>query len=190
MLHIWDEYWDLRIGECPCDVHFLEYIDEAGLRDQVIYHFGSGGHHVVGLECARAAAGNVVMSVTASPREYDGYVKLLTEKPEVSHHYVCYFGDIYTFNGRLMPDFDLVTLFHLCEFRSEANDAYGALTDAELLRRLAAKTKPGGRILFYEGSFAYERARPIIAEAAAAGIIAPDGQFKTLPIFKRTTKPV
>jgi hypothetical protein len=188
MLHVWDEYWDLRVGECPCDVHFLEFLEEKGTENAVIYHFGSGGHHVIGLECARAGKGNVVMSITASPREYDGYVKLLTERPEVSHSYVCYFGDIYTFNGRLMPEFDLVTIFHLCEFRSEKNDSYGGISDAEVLRRLVAKTKPGGLILFYKGSFAWDNARKIVERAAAAGLIEPAGEFKTLPIYRRISK--
>src|SRR3712207_7562317 len=32
-------------------------------------------------------------------------------------------------NERLLPVFDVVTLFHLCEFYGEANAAYGAMTD-------------------------------------------------------------
>jgi hypothetical protein len=187
-LHFWDEHWDLRAAECPCDVHFLEYLAETNTSGATIYHFGSGGHHVVGLECARAGKGNLVMSITASPREYDSYVKLVIEKPEIARDYLCYFGDVYVFNPALHPDFDLVTVFHLCEFRSEKNDAYGAMTDTEVLVALAGKTRPGGKLLFYERSFAYDNARKAIAAVEAMGLIEPAGQFKTLPIYERTGK--
>lgn len=186
MLHFWDEHWDLRIAECPCDVHFLEFLAERKVENSAIYHFGSGGHHVVGLECARAAKGNVVMSITASPREYDSYVKLIIEKPEVARDYLCYFGDIYLYNPRLHPQFDIVTNFHMCEFRSEKNDAYGALTDWEVLKALAASTKVGGLVLFYEGSFAYPNAKPLAERAVREGFLEAAGQYKTLPMFRRT----
>ena len=54
-LHYWDAYWDLRIKECPCDVHFVAWLDANRITDSTIYHFGTGGHHVVGIECASAA---------------------------------------------------------------------------------------------------------------------------------------
>jgi hypothetical protein len=96
------------------------------------------------------------------------------------------FGDIYILEGRLLPDFDVVTLFHLCEFRSEQNDAYGAMTDLTLAQLLIGKTKPGGRVLFYTGSMAFEAARPVIAELEAGGSIAAEGSFKSLLIYRRT----
>ena len=33
--------------------------------------------------------------------------------------YNAVFGDIYLLNAKLLPVFDVVTLFHLCEFRGE-----------------------------------------------------------------------
>ena len=76
---------------------------------------------------------NTVFGVTASPKEYKSYVDLVTRQPEVSKTYLAYFGDIYTSNSDLLPAFDVVTLFHLCEFRDESNSRYGAKTDAEVL---------------------------------------------------------
>jgi hypothetical protein len=189
-MHFWDAYWGLRLAECPCDVHFLEWLAETGVEDSAIYHFGSGGHHVVGVECAKAAKGNVVMSVTAAPQEYDDYVKLLIENPEVSKSYICYFGDIYTVNSRLLPPLDIVTLFHMREFRSEKNDSYGARTDVGVALELAKVTRPGGYVLFYTGSFAWDAAKPDVAELERLGVIEPAGAYKTLLVYKRTAKPV
>ena len=45
----------------------------------------------------------------------------------------------------LMEHDDVVTLFHLCEFRSEQTDGYGGLTDLEVTNLLTEKTAPGGR---------------------------------------------
>ena len=91
--------------------------------------------------------------------------------------------------GRLMPMFDAVSLFHLGEFRSEANDAYGGHTDYEVLRRLCKQTKVGGLIAFYAGSNGWGATEPLVAKAVADGLIVADGTFKTLPVYKRTDKP-
>jgi hypothetical protein len=189
-MHFWDAYWGLRIAECPCDVHFVEWLRETGVKNAGIYHFGSGGHHLVGAECAKDGRGNVVLSVTAAPQEYDDYVKLLIENPDISKSYVCYFGDIYTVNARLLPPLDVVTLFHLCEFRSEKNDAYGAKTDLEVALELAKNLKAGGWMLFYTGSFAWEPAKPKVAELVRLGVIEPAGTYKTLELYRRTAKAI
>jgi hypothetical protein len=185
-MHFWDAYWGLRVTECPCDVHFVDWLRSTGVKGATIYHFGSGGHHVVGVECAKDGLGNSVLAITASPQEYDDYVKLVIEKPEVSKSYVCYFGDIYTVNARLLPQLDVTTLFHLCEFRSEKNDAYGALTDLQVGVELCKATKPGGWVLFYTGSFAFDAAKPKIAALVAMGLIEPAGKYETLELYRRT----
>ena len=28
-MHIWDVYWGLRVEQCPCDVHFVEWLEES-----------------------------------------------------------------------------------------------------------------------------------------------------------------
>ena len=52
-LHVYDGFWDLRLAECPCDAQFVEWLDRQGITDSAIYHFGSGGHHYVGVQNAR-----------------------------------------------------------------------------------------------------------------------------------------
>ena len=129
-------------------MHFVEWLETARLNGIRIYHFGTGGHHHVGVECARPHLNNTVFGVTASPKEYKSYVDLVTRQPEVSKTYLAYFGDIYTSNSDLLPAFDVVTLFHLCEFRDESNSRYGAKTDAEVLDLFARHTARDGHLLF------------------------------------------
>jgi len=78
-----------------------------------------------------------------------------------------------------------VTLFHLGEFRSERNDSYGAMTDRELALSLLEKLVPGGWLLFYTGSFAYDKAAAIADRLEAEGRLLPAGSFETLRLAKK-----
>jgi hypothetical protein len=184
-LHYWDAFWEFRVEDCPCDAHFIEWLDAEGVRDAAIYHFGTGGHHHVGIACADPGRRNAVLGITASPAEYEAYVQLTIAHPEILRHYNAVFGDIYLLNPKLLPTFDVVTLFHLCEFRSDKNDAYGALSDAEVLDILTARTRPGGHLLFYPGSFAFDRALPIIAAWAERQPVERRPDFKGLRSYRK-----
>ncbi|HEY8382558.1 MAG TPA: hypothetical protein VIL09_10450 [Microvirga sp.] len=188
-LHFWDASWDLRPHECPCDVDFVEWLDANGIRDSAIYHFGTGAHHHVGIECAAPERRNAVLGITAAPQEYESFVKLAIERPDVLRHYNAVFGDIYLLNRRLLPVFDVVTLFHLCEFRGDKNDAYGALTDLEVTQLLTDHTRPGGYILFFPGSFAFDRAdhsaKDVIAEWEESAGVEKLGMFKSLLVYRK-----
>jgi hypothetical protein len=183
LLHYWNAIWDLDEKQCPCDLHFVEWLHAEGISGKTIYHMGTGTHHVVGLDNLENGERNNIVAITASPGEYDAFVKHAIAHPRLSQAYSVYFGDLYLLNTALLPRFDLVTLFHLCEFRDARNDAYGALTDEEVVRRFVAHLNPGGRILFYEGSFAFPSARPILDKLVKEGVLEAAGQFKTLPIY-------
>lgn len=185
MLHYWDQSWDLRVAECPCDIHFLEWLEDGKRRDQAIFHFGTGSHHIVGLKTSEDGSNNAVFGITASPAEYDAYIKMLIEKPKLGFTYVAYFGDIYQLERRLLPTFDIVTLFHVGEFRSEKNDSYGALTDLEMTQVLVERTKSGGQIVFYAGSYAFDVAERVIATLVKDGVLAEAGSFKTLRVYSK-----
>ena len=182
-LNYWNETWSLDEAQCPCDLHFVEYLEERQVRGAAIFHFGTGNHHIVGLRAA--GAGNAVLGITASPQEYDDYVELLIRNPRLGHTYKAYFGDIYQLEGRLLPAFDYVTLFHIGEFRTPENDSYGALTDLELTLLLADKIKPGGEVLFYTGSFAYDKAEGVAQELVTSRQFAPAPDYKTLKVYKK-----
>ena len=44
--------WPFRPDVCPCDVHLCDYLDERTIRGRTVFHFGTGGHHLVGRSCA------------------------------------------------------------------------------------------------------------------------------------------
>lgn len=188
-LHFWDAYWDHRPAECPCDEDFVRWLDETGIRDSAIYHFGTGGHHHVGIECARPERRNSVLGITAAPQEHATYVTLAIERPEVLRHYNVVFGDIYLLNPALLPSFDVVTLFHLCEFRGPQNDAYGGLSDREVTDLLTGKLRPGGHMLFFPGSFAWDRAndsaKDIVGAWEREADVEPLGRFRSLLVYRK-----
>jgi hypothetical protein len=183
-LHFWDASWDLNPDLCPCDIHFMDWIDARGIKGKTIYHFGSGSHHLVGMRNLEAGEPNHIVAITASPGETEAFTKMAIEHPKLARSYITHFGDIYLFNGRLMPKFDVATMFHLCEFRDERNDAYGALTDEQVLRDVAAHMNPGGLIVFYEGSDGWKKTAPIVEKLAKEGLFAKVDQHQRLPVYK------
>lgn len=184
-LHIWNDFWDLRVKECPCDAHFCDWLEAEKVTGKAIFHFGTGGHHLLGLHNVEKGLNNAILGITAAPAEMRTYETMITENPELGWSYKAFFGDIYQLDARLLPTFDVVTLFHVGEFRTEANDAYGALTDYQMVKLLAEKTRPGGVLAFYEGSYAYDKAKTVHDLLVAEGILAPVGHFKTLILFSR-----
>jgi hypothetical protein len=184
-MNYWTDKWDLDEAVCPCDVHFNDWVAKNKLKNKTIYHFGTGTHHVVGIK--QAARKNRVFAITASKEEYEAYIDLVTENSGVAKTYLAYFGDIYLTNPVLLPEFDVVTLFHLCEFifPNTASKQYGGLTDAKVLDLLTDKTRKGGHILFYKGSLGFEKSRPIIAKWEKAKPVKRVGEFKTLLVYRK-----
>lgn len=185
-MNYWTDKWDLHEDICPCDVHFNDWVAKQKLKNKTLYHFGSGTHHVVGIQQAKRK--NHTLCITASKEEYDAYIKLVTENSAVAKSYVCYFGDIYLTDPVLLPEFDAVSMFHLCEFffPNTASKEYGGLTDAKLLDLFTAKTKKGGHILFYTRSVGFQKAKPIIAKWEKAKKVKRVGEFKTLLVYRKT----
>jgi hypothetical protein len=181
-LNIYDDNWMTR-GEC--DIHLIEWLDEKRITDAAIYHFGTGGHHYVGIECAKPERRSSVLGITASPQEYQNYVRLVTGRPEVLRYYNAVFGDIYLLNEKLLSTFDLVTLFHICEFRGPQTDAYGGLTDLAVTNLLTDKTRPGGYILFYTSSFAFAKAKTVIAQWEKERPVERVGEYKSVLVYRK-----
>jgi hypothetical protein len=177
--------WPLIEEACPVDIHFTDYLEERGIRDRTIFHFGTGEHHHVGMRCFDSGSNNAVLGITASVEEADAYIKLAIENPRLSKTYKAFFGDIYLLEPRLLPEFDIVTLFHLCEFWGPESAAYGAMTDLQMLELMTGKTRPGGLIMFYTKSMAFDRAVPVIAEWEKQGRAAKEEEYKTLLIYRK-----
>jgi len=186
-MNYWTDKWDLDVDVCPCDSHFNDWVAKTKVKNKLIYHFGTGTHHLIGIKQATNKSGNVVFAITASKEEYEAYIQLSTEKAQVSKSYLAYFGDIYLTNPKLLPEFDVVTMFHLCEFffPNTASKAYGGMTDEKLLDLFTAKTKKGGHILFYMGSMAWNKALPIVQKWEKRGHVKRVGELKTLLVFRK-----
>jgi hypothetical protein len=182
-MHFWDASWDLNLDLCPCDLHLMEWIKAEKIKGKVIYHFGTGSHHLVGVENLKNGEPNDFIGVTASPGETEAFVKMAIERPEFSRHYTMHFGDIYLFNGKLLPKFDIATMFHLGEFWSEKTASYGGVTDEEVLRKIVKQMKRNGRIIFYEGSDGWAKTRPIVAKLAREGLFKKTGGYKKLMVY-------
>ncbi len=185
MLQIWDVNWYLDEALCPCDVHLIEWLEAEGVRGSTVFHFGTGGHHVLGLSNMEKGAPNTILGITASPKEFDDFVKFAIEKPTLSRDYQVLFGDIYLLNARMLPRIDVASLFHLCEFRGDSQDAYGGLTDRQVIETLLTVMPVGGRVLLYTGSFAYPDAARIADALVAEGVLAEAGTFKTLRVLTK-----
>lgn len=184
-LHVHEEYWGLRLAECPCDQHFIEWLDANAITDRAIFHFGTGGHHLVGRACAEPHRRNAVLGVTLMPDEHRDYMELVLARPDVMRRYNVIFADIYLANPKLLPEFDVATLFHLCEYRSPQHDAYGALSDIAMARLIAGRVRPGGHVLFYSGSFAWDRARDVVEEWEAESDVERLPAYKSLRVYRR-----
>jgi hypothetical protein len=182
-LNYYDATWSLDAAQCPCDLHFVDYLQEKQAKGAVIFHFGTGNHHLVGLRLHESGLNCAVLGITASPQEYEAYIALLIANPLLGHTYKAYFGDIYQLDARLLPRFDYVALFHVGEYRSADNDSYGALTDLQMTLVLADQLRPGGEVLFYSGSFAYDKAEAVIAELIKVRPFEPRGVYKSLAIL-------
>lgn len=181
-LNYWKDSWPLDVAECPCDVHFLEYLRKHNIKDKIIFHFGTGDHHLLGKENPTESP-NEIFAVTASWEEYESYARFIIDNPVAAKYYKALFGDIYTLTSRIVPDFDLVTLFHLCEFYDEARSAYAELNDSSLLDLFISKLKPGGRILFYKRSSHFWKARRIIKDFTERGKLTKQDEYKTLLVY-------
>lgn len=147
-----EQSWPLRVDLCPCDTELVAWLKRRGIGGKAVFHFGTGDHHIVGRENAKLPRPNQVLGVTASREEYARYIDLVVAEPRIANSYKAMFLDIYTLSPRGLPDFDVVALFHLCEFYDPQASSYAPLDDRKLLDLFLKKLRPGGRILFYLGS--------------------------------------
>lgn len=177
-------FWPLS-EFCPCDNHFRDWLEENRIHGSSIFHFGTGGHHVLGLGELGRERPNFIFSVTASPQEYEKYIEIIIENPSLAHNYKVIFTDIYTYDGSLLPNFNIVTLFHLCEYWDPRKSSYAKLDDRSLLDLMVSKLTPGGYIVAFPYSRTWEWAEPIFADAVRRGGLESPVPYKTLLFYRR-----
>jgi hypothetical protein len=183
-LDLWKDPWPLDEKQCPCDVHFTRYLAQSGRKGQRIFHFGTGSHHHVGLNAP--SGDHAVLGITASEAEYSAYIAQIVGNPHLGRYYKVQFQDIYQTNFALLPQFDIVTLFHVGEFRWEKNIPYSSIDDHGLVDGMAQKLVSGGLLLLYTGSFAYDVAERIIPGVAAERGLIEEPRFESLRVFRKT----
>src|SRR5262249_17297818 len=115
-LNYYDNSWPLTLTNCPCDLDFVRYLEARQLAGNLIFHFGTGAHHLVGKNNYERGNPNEILAIPASGDEHQAYIDFVVNHPAAANHYKVLFADIYTLNARMLPRFDLVTLFHLCEY--------------------------------------------------------------------------
>ena len=187
-MNFWDAKWDLDEAQCPCDIHFNQWIEANQIAGKTIFHFGTGTHHVVGITQAENGLNNVVIGITASLIEYESYIKLLNERPRISKSYLAYFGDIYLSNARLLPELDIATMFHAGEYIGDntTSPEYGGVDDLGVARILLGRMRAGGQLLFYTGSFAFDKADALARVLEGEKKLERAGTFKSLLICRKT----
>jgi hypothetical protein len=179
--------WKLDRKSCPCDCQLVEYLQQANIHDQHVFHFGTGSHHIVGCENHQLAQPNQIMAITASHPEHTAYVKLVLQERGIDKHYKVLFGDIYTLDTRNLPMFDVISLFHLCEFHLPDQAAFVHHDDRSLLDLFLEKLNPNGKVIFYDRSNNWPEAKLLIEALEARHEIVPVETYKNLRIYRRTT---
>lgn len=175
----------------PCDAWFLEYLTSRGIRNKSVFHLGTGLHHAVGLGNHLNGLDNHVLGITTNVREHARYLKHIAEHRELEKTYKVLLTDLYCLNDASLPMFDVVTLFHLCEF-PPANYGRRSLVwhdDASILALLIRHLNVAGTVLFYSGSRAWREAGPIVEDAVLRGDLVKQDQYEGLLVYG-TTRPL
>jgi len=172
---------------CTCDLELVEYLEQEQIQGKTIFHFGTGEHHLVALENHKFNSPNTLLAITASIREHQQYIQLCQQNRQLAKFYKVIWGDIYTLTANLLPNFDLVTLFHLGEFYLPEDAAFIHQTDASLLDLFLSKLKPTGQILFYQKSLGWGVTEPLLQTLVEQGKIYLITKYKSLLIYGKTS---
>jgi SAM-dependent methyltransferase len=177
--------WALDARDCPCDLQLVEYLQRLNVSDRSIFHFGSGAHHWIGRENQKLAQPNQILAITASHPEHEAYVKLVLQEREIERNYKVLFSDIYTLDARNLPNFDIVTLFHLCEFYLPDQAAFLRHDDRSLLAMFVEKLNADGIVILYDRSNDWAQAKLLIEALIASQVVEPVDTYKNLRIYRR-----
>lgn len=173
--------WGFAPELCPCDQHFAEFLEHEAGSGKLVFHFGTGSHHLVGRAVHRLGR-NEVLGVTASIQEHAAYAKLVLAQPELARHYKVLFVDIYMMTGQSLPTLDIAALFHLGEFTPK--DRPGD-PDAALLETVLGNVRPGGLLAFYPGSFGWTACAGAVDGLVDAGVLHHLIDYKSIRIFRK-----
>jgi len=161
------------------DADFAQWLAANGVADKVIFHTAPGPDHLVGTENYRRGNPNQILAITSWKAVLDAYANLITEISDAGRHYKILFGDLYTLSARILPLFDLVTLFHIAERPSEEALA----DDKRLIALFLSRINPEGRLLF---SSEDESAARLVSGFVTQRRMAIESKHESLVICRRT----
>jgi hypothetical protein len=167
------EGWPWMPDKCPPDKYFIDFMKArpAG-RGQTILHMGTGLHHRVGIECV--ALGHRVIGLTVSREEYISRA-LRVDSPDYQVFYV----NLNDLDLRLLPELDIVTLFHFGEMPS----TFGPATDASLIS-LISRMSDRALMLFYNRSAEWGNAKAVVEAGVAAGYMTHVDTYEELEVYQ------
>lgn len=196
----YDHAWPATPDTCPPDFDLVAWLfahrEEAiGDGNWRVFHMGTGAHHHVGLSVAEMRDDDEqrnpfhVIGLTASVMELDAYVTNARANAAITNRYTTIFGDIYTFDPRMfVGPLDVATLFHLGEFTDERRTLYGGATDFAVLRRFVRAVRPGGYLIMYPGSMAYDRIRLDVDVLVRDRLVEECEGFRSLRVLRKLAK--
>ena len=170
--------WELQLDKCPCDAEFIEWmmlkLRNNTSKEYNIFHMGTGLHHLVGNKLYPYCN---VLGMTYSEEEHKAYIEMAKLRGVLPSMYHVLFGDIHHLNFRLLPRFDIVTLFHLGE---QYEPGTGTISPDVVLLDFIDILNPDGHILAYANSAAKDISIPLFDNAMELV-----EEYKHLRIYKK-----
>lgn len=176
------EPWAFQPDRCPCDVEFVKWFKRRIKGTAIacsVFHMGPGDHHYVGRHLVDR--NDVVTALTLSSGEVDSYMQLVAGSPVLAARYQVLFGDLYQLDPRLLPRFDVGTLFHVGETNTRQPEAH-EITQA-ILNVMSRRALNGGYLLFYTASSAWDRVEPLL-DVIADGRLILEETYEHLRIYR------
>lgn len=179
----WDvKGWPWGPDRCPADEQFIEWlglVHPSALSPPAfhgsVFHMGTGLHHRVGQACD--ARGLACLGVTISYEELTSWAG-----QNWAPSYQVMLADIYTLDPRLLPEFTVMTLFHLGEMQY----LFGPI-DEPAIERLIGRVESLGFVLFYTHSADWgNHASIAVKHFEESGLIVRHGEYKDLSIWRKS----
>ena len=184
-LNVYRKFYELNYQECPCDVDFIDYLIHKNYKNKNIFHYGTGGHHFIGIKNFTQNLNNDILGITAQKDEYISYIDLIIKTPKININYKVLFTDIFNINQNTIPNFDIITLFHHGEYYDPIKNNYSKLNETSLLELMINKLNPNGIICFYKRSAGQHKSNSIINTFIENNILVKIEEFKSIIIYKK-----